>query len=356
MPHKLTLSLLLISALFSVMQPGSLTAQTIIPKGKAVHVDGILKDREWDDARELCFETNTQIQARALLKHDGEQLLLAFLMEGTKTRDSLFAIPELLLDTRHNGGEELRDDDYWFHVSAQDCYARGKRDDYSGCRADITSWRASPNLPFQGQGYEAVDSFEISIPLSLVDLSVGQDLGICLSMLLVSPERRLNLPQSADIDVPATWEHFRLEPSPGAGEMEAAHHAQIKATIESTIGWAATKDTALLYRIIADDAAYLEVHPGERVVRGIDQFKEAENFWLDPRFRHVGFETRDMQIKVSADGSVAWFYCVLDDLNSWEGREINWENTRWTGVLEKRKGGWRMVQMHFSKAEYPSNE
>lgn len=118
--------------------------------------------------------------------------------------------------------------------------------------------------------------------------------------------------------------------------------------IQNTTGWAKTKDTTLLYSIIADDENYLEVHPGDRVVKGIAQFREAEKIWLDDRFKHIRFETSDMHINLSQDGKVAWFYCMLDDINEWDGAPSAWENTRWTGVLEKREGMWRMVQMHFS--------
>lgn len=124
----------------------------------------------------------------------------------------------------------------------------------------------------------------------------------------------------------------------------------IEETIKNTIGWVKNKDTSLLYSIIADDSNYLEVHPSNNVVIGINQFKEAERFWLDSRFEHVSYETWDMHINFSQDGNVAWFYCMLNDLNNWDGQPVNWENTRWTGVLEKRKGKWRMVQMHFSFA------
>jgi len=40
--------------------------------------------------------------------------------------------------------------------------------------------------------------------------------------------------------------------------------------------------------------------------------------------------------------------CMLDYINEWQGRPASWIDTRWTGVLEKRDGRWRMVQMHFS--------
>ena len=124
--------------------------------------------------------------------------------------------------------------------------------------------------------------------------------------------------------------------------------AIVEQTIKNSIAWAKTKDTSLLYSIIANDENYLEVHPEDRVVKGIKEFKKAEKFWLDPRFKHVKFETWNMHINISNDGTIAWYYCMLNDINDWEGQAVNWENTRWTGVLEKRDGKWRIVQMHFS--------
>jgi len=126
--------------------------------------------------------------------------------------------------------------------------------------------------------------------------------------------------------------------------------AIIEKTIKSSIGWAAEKDTSLLYSIIANDEDFLEVHPNNNVVKGFTQFKKAEKFWLDPRFKAVKCEIWDLKISVSKDGTVAWFYCMLNDMNEWDGQPANWENTRWTGVLEKRNGTWRMVQQHFSFA------
>lgn len=124
----------------------------------------------------------------------------------------------------------------------------------------------------------------------------------------------------------------------------------IEQVIHNSIGWAKEKDLQLLYSVIADDSCYLEVQPANRVVKGIAEFKKAESFWMDPEFKAVRFETRDMNINISQSGTVAWWYCVLDDINTWKGQPASWENTRWTGVLEKRNGTWVIVQMHFSFA------
>jgi len=126
--------------------------------------------------------------------------------------------------------------------------------------------------------------------------------------------------------------------------------AIIEKVIRNSIGWAMEKDLQLLYSVIADDSSYLEVQPTNRVVKGIAEFKKAEDFWMHPEFKAVRFETRDMTINISQSGTVAWWYSILDDINTWKGQPANWENTRWTGVLEKRNGSWVIVQMHFSFA------
>jgi ketosteroid isomerase-like protein len=121
--------------------------------------------------------------------------------------------------------------------------------------------------------------------------------------------------------------------------------------IRNTIEWGIGKDTTLLYSIIANDEDFLEVHPDNRVVKGITEFRKAEKFWLDPKFKVKECKIWDMKIDLSKDGSVAWFFCRLNDIGEWDGQPTSWENTRWTGVLEKREGQWRMVQQHFSFAQ-----
>jgi len=120
--------------------------------------------------------------------------------------------------------------------------------------------------------------------------------------------------------------------------------------INSVIGWAKNKDIKLLYSIVANDSNFLEIHPNDRVVKGFDEFKKSEKFWMNPDFKAIRYEIKDLSINFSNSGDVAWFFCMLDDINEWKGQPANWENTRWTGVLEKRYGKWVIVQQHFSFA------
>jgi hypothetical protein len=125
----------------------------------------------------------------------------------------------------------------------------------------------------------------------------------------------------------------------------------IKSAIHNSIGWAKEKDFNLLYSIIANDSNYLEVDPGPGIIRGFNSFKKNETIWGNPEFKAIKYNISDLTINLSEKGEVAWFYCILDDINEWKGQPASWINTRWTGVLEKRKGEWKMVQMHFSFAK-----
>jgi ketosteroid isomerase-like protein len=124
----------------------------------------------------------------------------------------------------------------------------------------------------------------------------------------------------------------------------------VEKTIHASIGWAKNKDINLLYSVIANDSSFLEVHPGDKIVRGFNDFRKAEDFWMNPDFKAVRYEIRDLKITISPAGDAAWWFCMLDDINEWKGEPANWENTRWTGVMEKRDGKWVIVQQHFSFA------
>lgn len=126
---------------------------------------------------------------------------------------------------------------------------------------------------------------------------------------------------------------------------------EISKAIDSCIGWFKTKDFALLFSTVANDAHYLSVHPSDRVVRGFEQFKKNSEIYKNPDFQYVRHDIRDLTINLSESGDVAWFYCVLNDINTWKGQPANWENARWTGVLVKKNGRWVIIQQHFSFPE-----
>ena len=125
---------------------------------------------------------------------------------------------------------------------------------------------------------------------------------------------------------------------------------EISRVIDSAIGWFKTKDFDLSFNTFAQDSNFLEVHPDGTVVKGFDQFKKNSEIFKNPEFLYVRHEIWDLKITLSRNGDTAWFFCMLNDISTWKGQEVGWENTRWTGTLEKRDGRWVIVQQHFSFA------
>jgi ketosteroid isomerase-like protein len=129
-----------------------------------------------------------------------------------------------------------------------------------------------------------------------------------------------------------------------------AEKAAIAQVINDSIGWAASKDKDLVFRCFAEDDELFWFGPRDAdTIRGRQAFvDQTENFFMLDDFQAIDFEVRDLRVNLSRSGDVAWYHARLDDYNEWKGRPANWEDVRWTGVLEKRDGRWVIVQMHFS--------
>ena len=138
-----------------------------------------------------------------------------------------------------------------------------------------------------------------------------------------------------------------------------AEIAAIEKAVNTSIKWCIPeKDRDRMIAHVAKDSAFFIFHPDSKsTITGYDHFIEyAERIFFDPRFKATSSEIKDLRINLSAEGSVAWFSCLLDDYGEWEGKPIGWTNARWTGVLEKRDGVWLIVQQHFSLPTDASDE
>ncbi len=56
----------------------------------------------------------------------------------------------------------------------------------------------------------------------------------------------------------------------------------------------------------------------------------------------------DQFIKISNDGSTAWFAEFLNYNFVYQGEAKSFEGLRFTGILEKQQGEWKIVQAHLS--------
>jgi len=134
-------------------------------------------------------------------------------------------------------------------------------------------------------------------------------------------------------------------------DKKAEEIAAITKTIDSCIGWFKDKDFDRFFGAVVNDPKYISILPSDRIIRGYDQVRKNSVIYKDPEFKYVRHEIRNLTINLSQSGDTAWFFCNLDDINTWKGEPANWENARWTGVLEKIDGKWVLVQQHFSFPE-----
>lgn len=124
---------------------------------------------------------------------------------------------------------------------------------------------------------------------------------------------------------------------------------KIEKVINTSIGWALNKDTALLFSMMSQDSNLFIFHPDSAsTVIGFENFKKQSGFWLNPKFKATDFKVKNLRIDISNSGTVAWYSCNLDDHALWGEKQIGWDNVRWTGVLEKKNENWVIMQMHFS--------
>jgi ketosteroid isomerase-like protein len=138
---------------------------------------------------------------------------------------------------------------------------------------------------------------------------------------------------------------------------KAKHECEIARIIHDSFGWALTKDRALFESIFARDDDFFTYYPDSKsTVIGWSQFEKFLNGWMDPRNKAKGFDIRNLRIVISKTGEVAWFSAVVDDEGEYDGKPWGAKDIRWTGVLEKRGGSWRICQQHMSEANDRSSK
>lgn len=140
----------------------------------------------------------------------------------------------------------------------------------------------------------------------------------------------------------------------GAETYADKEKAAVIKTIHTSIKWCfPDKSRERLYGSVVNDSTYFMFQPDSRAtINGFKAFEAfAERVFMVDECKPIGSEIRELRVIFSRSGDVAWFSCLLDDWGEWAGEPWRWENTRWSGVLEKIDGKWLMMQQHFSFAE-----
>jgi ketosteroid isomerase-like protein len=127
-------------------------------------------------------------------------------------------------------------------------------------------------------------------------------------------------------------------------------HEIIKA-LHDSFRWALTKDRALFESVFARDDDFFTYYPDSKsTVLGWKEFEKFLENWMDPRSKATRYDIRNLRIVISRTGDVAWFSALVDDEGEFDGKPWGTNDIRWTGVLEKRGGHWRICQQHMSEA------
>jgi len=141
--------------------------------------------------------------------------------------------------------------------------------------------------------------------------------------------------------LPISW-------SAAAPGLEAEKKAIAK-VIDDNISWFKDKDFDLLYGTMTNGPdLFMYQLDTKSTIRGFDEFEKYSEGWRNPDLRYGGHQFHDLDIRLSRSGDVAWFATRLEDCAIVRDQPARCFTTRYTGVLEKRKGRWLLVQQHFS--------
>jgi len=172
-----------------------------VPSSQNVHIDGMMEPGEWDKALQVKLFTAGRI-IPAWLMHDGEALLLAFDLKNTLPGADV-RFPEILLDPSNDHSAGWQSDDWWFHISATDCYFQGNHSNYSRCDEDHPDWDALPNFSTT-PGARPVDTIEIRIPFETIGVTISDTIGLAIDVTNTANAWEY-WPLGGEIGSPATW-------------------------------------------------------------------------------------------------------------------------------------------------------
>lgn len=93
---------------------------------------------------------------------------------------------------------------------------------------------------------------------------------------------------------------------------------------------------------------------GERLI-GFSQIESAVQRQFDT-FKETFITPANQMVQISGDGKTAWFSQTMNYNFVLDGTAYSFKNLRYSGVLVKKEGKWKLVQTHMSIAYNPFRE
>lgn len=192
----------------------SAAAPSVIPSGSEVVIDGKMDRGEWDDALPHRI-TSSGRTILFRIKHDAASLLIGVELKNSGSGPVRF--PEILIDPRNDKSYLWQQDDWWFHVSATDCFHQGNHSEYTTCETDHAEWDALPNFSTSASD-PPVDSIEIRIPFETLGITLLDTIGLSFDVTNTFNAWEL-WPDGASLDHPDTWGTFVFESPSSASNL-----------------------------------------------------------------------------------------------------------------------------------------
>ncbi|MGK7390261.1 MAG: hypothetical protein ACNS60_07915 [Candidatus Cyclobacteriaceae bacterium M2_1C_046] len=167
-----------------------------IPKGHPITIDGEMKSEEWSDAATKTIPLNEEVEITVYIKYDEDNIYLGF----TGFSEKYNRWPEMLIDLKNDRSGLMNDDDWWFHISFQDCIQQGNFNTWDTCKPESDLFVAN-----NAKDDKLVD-FEAKIPFSTLNFipTPGSTVGIAFNV--TDTQKEWNFwPEHAQIALPRSW-------------------------------------------------------------------------------------------------------------------------------------------------------
>jgi hypothetical protein len=169
--------------------------------------DGVISPGEYSIATPLDITIQTNRRVKVLMGYDETAFYFAFY---NNLESSNVIYPEVLIDVENEKGNTWDNNDWWFHVGAEDCFYTGQYGIFNNCQLNPPDWAAVPNIIV---GNETTDTVEIKIPFSKIAYTphIPDTLGIAFVATNNSNIHKF-WPTTADTVSPSTWATLYFPP------------------------------------------------------------------------------------------------------------------------------------------------
>ena len=126
---------------------------------------------------------------------------------------------------------------------------------------------------------------------------------------------------------------------------------EVRAVIERFFKAMETRDPALMKQLLPKDESMIHIGTErDEIWSSWTEMMEA----TEDQFRKLEYykaSIYDLTVNFSRSGDTVWYFHKLDTRIKSGGTETTWEGARFTGVLEKQEGNWKLMQTHVSLPE-----